>query len=417
VDWSTVISSMVAGDKLYFQRKTDASTYNRYTLTGAPTLFGTTTWILPVTWTSGTGEPANGTDIVVAFQRMTDFPSHHATHETGGSDAITALSGSVITSGTVPDARLSSNVPLLNAANVFSANQAITKTDPNLALVDSSQAADARVFRLASTAGVLVIQATNDAQTVNQGAALLGRTGVLTVAAGLGLTPLNATQLSSGAVPDARLSSNVPLKTLSNVFTTAPQQITAASAELRLVDPTQPVDARTFRLINSTALFFQATNDAVTVQSGLVTMTRAGGIAATGSFAERGRGVALGDWTDLAFSASNFAALGGGTWTVNAAAVLRNRYTLIGRTLIWNIYVAWTAGSSVVAGTVTGLVIAGPFPFIGPMGMPLAQGFDGGVVAPMWCSNFSTGIQVVKSSGTNYTAGTVGFIGMVTGEI
>jgi hypothetical protein len=42
---------------------------------------------------------------------------HHVTHETGGTDAIVALSGAVITTGTVADARLSANVLLLNAAN------------------------------------------------------------------------------------------------------------------------------------------------------------------------------------------------------------------------------------------------------------------------------------------------------------
>ena len=54
--------------------------------------------------------------------------AHHATHETGGADAIAALSGAVITSGTVADARLSSNVPLKNAANVFSASQRVAAT-------------------------------------------------------------------------------------------------------------------------------------------------------------------------------------------------------------------------------------------------------------------------------------------------
>jgi len=55
---------------------------------------------------------------------------HHATHETGGTDQITALAGNVITSGTIADARLTNNVPLKNAANVFSANQRISKTIP-----------------------------------------------------------------------------------------------------------------------------------------------------------------------------------------------------------------------------------------------------------------------------------------------
>lgn len=45
--------------------------------------------------------------------------AHHATHEPGGADAIVALSGAVITTGTVADARLSANVPLKNQDNTF----------------------------------------------------------------------------------------------------------------------------------------------------------------------------------------------------------------------------------------------------------------------------------------------------------
>lgn len=52
--------------------------------------------------------------------------AHHATHETGGTDAIVALSGAVITTGTVVDARLSSNVALKNINNSFSTTQNIT---------------------------------------------------------------------------------------------------------------------------------------------------------------------------------------------------------------------------------------------------------------------------------------------------
>jgi hypothetical protein len=54
--------------------------------------------------------------------------AHHVTHETGGTDAIAALAGGVITTGTIADARLSANIPRLNAANTFTANQAITGT-------------------------------------------------------------------------------------------------------------------------------------------------------------------------------------------------------------------------------------------------------------------------------------------------
>src|SRR5580765_5872969 len=46
-------------------------------------------------WESYSGPPGGGPP-----------PAHHATHETGGSDAITALAASVITTGTIAPARL-----------------------------------------------------------------------------------------------------------------------------------------------------------------------------------------------------------------------------------------------------------------------------------------------------------------------
>ena len=52
--------------------------------------------------------------------------AHHVSHETGGSDALAALSAAILTSGTLPDARLSANVPLKNTANAFTAAQTMT---------------------------------------------------------------------------------------------------------------------------------------------------------------------------------------------------------------------------------------------------------------------------------------------------
>lgn len=48
--------------------------------------------------------------------------------------ALTALNGTNVASGTVADARLSSNIPLKNAANTFTANQTISNTSPSLTL-------------------------------------------------------------------------------------------------------------------------------------------------------------------------------------------------------------------------------------------------------------------------------------------
>jgi hypothetical protein len=63
------------------------------------------------------GPAPAGTGYVHVTGGVVDVPSdtlplaaHHTTHETGGSDAIIALAGSVITTGTVADARLTTNV-------------------------------------------------------------------------------------------------------------------------------------------------------------------------------------------------------------------------------------------------------------------------------------------------------------------
>lgn len=67
------------------------------------------------------------------------------------------LSGSVITEGTVADARLSSNVPLKNASNVFSAIQKIQMTRPS---IEFGTGAIARVLGL-TTNQVMLAQNLN----------------------------------------------------------------------------------------------------------------------------------------------------------------------------------------------------------------------------------------------------------------
>jgi hypothetical protein len=91
--------------------------------------------------------------------------AHHTTHETGGSDPIAALAGSVITSGTVADARLSANVPLLNAANVFTQDQTVQKTIPRIGWYDGSQAVNSRLFRIVNANATLGFYALDDAVT------------------------------------------------------------------------------------------------------------------------------------------------------------------------------------------------------------------------------------------------------------
>lgn len=56
---------------------------------------------------------------------------------------------------------------------------------------------------------------------------------------------------------------------------------------------------------------------------------------------ERSRSVALGEWANHAYSAGDYTQ-GSGTWTVDAGDVTTNRYTMIGKTVIWQITLATT---------------------------------------------------------------------------
>lgn len=102
--------------------------------------------------------------------------AHHVSHETGGTDAIAALAGSVINSGTVADARLSSNVALKNIDNAFVAqtfspgNFITGAASPGIYFNDTASAANSRVWRVINYGdGLLRFQALNDALAVVQG--------------------------------------------------------------------------------------------------------------------------------------------------------------------------------------------------------------------------------------------------------
>jgi len=55
----------------------------------------------------------------------------------------------------------------------------------------------------------------------------------------------------------------------------------------------------------------------------------------------------LGAWVNVPYVASDFTATAGMTWTVTAGNVAFNRYTLIGKTLFWLVYIE----ASTLAGT------------------------------------------------------------------
>jgi hypothetical protein len=144
----------------------------------------------------------------------------------------------------------------------------------------------------------------------------------------------DAQNLTAGTLPDARLSANVPLKNASNVFTATPQEIGTATPELRWRDTSAPAGSRLFRWVNYAQLFeAHALDDtAATVLATPLSLRRSGDVVIGQNLYEKGRTTPIGHWTDVPFSAANFTA-SAGTWTIGT--VITNRYTLIGKTLVY----------------------------------------------------------------------------------
>lgn len=151
---------------------------------------------------------------------------HHTTHEPGGNDALTALSADILTSGTVADVRLTANVlkytggypggtanflradgtfaapssgvaahhathepggtdALVNAAwvnqaNTFTADQTLSRTNPTIDLIDTSQSANLRAFRVVNYAQLMQVQSINDALTTAVVVCAFNRAGDVT---------------------------------------------------------------------------------------------------------------------------------------------------------------------------------------------------------------------------------------------
>jgi hypothetical protein len=122
------------------------------------------------------GNTFNGTSQLVQTNVAGELPGLSGAN-------LTALNGSQVTTGTVADGRLSANVALLNGGQTFST---LTSFGSGLSITGTTNA----------TGDI-------DATGEISGATVVGN--------GAGLTGLNASNISSGTVADARLSANVAL--------------------------------------------------------------------------------------------------------------------------------------------------------------------------------------------------------------
>ncbi len=141
---------------------------------------------------------------------------------------ITSLNASNVASGTLADARLSTNVPLKNATNTFTAAQTFsaglsgtvftgTAANSFRALLADSAAAPGYSWDGDLDTGMY--RAAADEIGFSTGGTLRGRvTASGFVGAGSLITAINADNVASGTLADARLSSNIPKLDATNNF-------------------------------------------------------------------------------------------------------------------------------------------------------------------------------------------------------
>jgi hypothetical protein len=266
---------------------------------------------------------------------------HATTHEPGGSDALTALNASTLTTGTLPDARLSGNVARRDQANTFTTTpQTISNTFPVFDFNNTSDPPDLRLMRIVNTGQAMRIYPVTDAGVPGPQAFAIDRAGILTVQ-GLDGTPLNASYLTTGTVPDARLSANVAREDVQNTFLQH-QLLTYANPTVIWTDTLQPANSRVFAMANSGQfLVFAAQTDAYGHQTQPLALDRLGNVIVGVDLYEKGRATPMGHWTDIPFNAAHFSTpTAGATWTVTAANTWA--YTLVGKTVILSLTILST---------------------------------------------------------------------------
>jgi len=211
--------------------------------------------------------------------------AHAPTHAAGGSDPV-ALSAAQITSGTLPDARLSSNVALKNINNQFSDYQTIQAGYAQLVLHDLNGAVNARRWGVMTYNGDVIMQARNDDDTYQNNSLQIARNGNLTVAGSSYLQAVSCTSIGCTFI-------------------------------------TSSGDIYSQRNMSADAAVFSPI------------------------FIEAGRSTPLGHWINVPYAASNFVGSQSMTWTVESADVQTYAYTLIGNTMLLSvcIYAASVGGT------------------------------------------------------------------------
>lgn len=194
-----------------------------------------TTAVVSVGNLTAQGNTFNGASQLVQLNASTQLPAVSGL-------LLTNLNASNIASGTLADARLSAQVTVqgntfngvsqlvqLNSSTQLPAVSGILLTNLNATNIASGTLADARLSSQVTVQG-------NTFNGANQLVKLDGST-LLPAVSGINLTNLNASNIASGSLADARLSANVELKTKTQfaIGTSGLRPLTTADADAFLL--------------------------------------------------------------------------------------------------------------------------------------------------------------------------------------
>jgi hypothetical protein len=181
-----------------------------------------------------------------------------------------------------------------------------------------------------------------------------------------------------------------------NTFT-QDQTISKDYPRLGFFNTLSPANSRLMKIASSTdgsLSFFALDDPSTTIQATSLKVSRVGDIYVERDVYEKLRTTPMGHWIDVPYAAGNFTAGGGMTWTVTAGQITFNRYTLIGKTLIWLVYIA---GASLSGTSGAPLYVTMPPGCVGvyQRGVtPTTQLFDG-AYARGWARVHTNGTSVV----------------------
>ena len=131
--------------------------------------------------------------------------------------SIAQLNASNLSTGIVPDARLSGNIPKLNGTNIFSGPNIFTSTvtvqgsNPYIQFYDAAMPANQRYIKIINSSGYMLFQSMNDDGSGATNLMYVYRNGSFTATYltgnGAGITGLNASNINAGVVNPAFLGS------------------------------------------------------------------------------------------------------------------------------------------------------------------------------------------------------------------